>query len=108
VDAVIIERPIGAAWIKGSAWATDAGLRLSEPIVFQAGSQPMHMHACTHAQVQTSTQPHSHARTHIHTSTHPHMQAYVRLSTPVVLRAQTLSSIPYPAGMHMHAYSTHA
>jgi len=38
VDAVIIERPIGAAWIKGSAWATDAGLRLSEPIVFQAGS----------------------------------------------------------------------
>jgi len=38
VDAIIIERPIGAAWIHTSAWAQDAGLRLSKPIVFQAGS----------------------------------------------------------------------
>jgi len=38
VDAIIIERPIGAAWIKDSAWARGAGLQLSSPIAFQAGS----------------------------------------------------------------------
>jgi len=38
VDAAIIDRPIGAAWVKESAWAQQMRMHVSLPIVSQAGS----------------------------------------------------------------------
>ena len=43
VDAAIIDRPIGAAWVKESAWAQQMRMQLSLPIVFQARLSHMRM-----------------------------------------------------------------
>ena len=86
MDAIIIERPIGAAWIHTSAWAQDAGLRLSKPIVFQVSHA--YMGTCYHGHIGRRPLPlqahrlpgipciHAHMRTcahgwHVHTFDSP-------------------------------------